>query len=392
MITPELIKLIYDAASIQRWNDYPRMTELVELDKQAHKFIIAYFLARSEEEEYDSLALIEAGIFEFLRRVIVTDIRPDVFHHILEKKEQQINAWVFDRLEPAVATIEEGAFFTRFKRYFNEEAFYAKERELLAAAHYMATRWEFQIVYQSSRFLSDADDLKEQVERGIDRFKHYKGVVDMGLGGDLAKIVDLNGRLRFQIRWAQTPRVPKTSVLGHVLVVALFSYFYSRKTGAEDARTAANFFTALFHDLPEALTRDIISPVKKSVEGLDEMIIDYEIDLIQTKILPLVPESFREEFAYYLGLYEKEGRQYKDEFLDRQLLNFPQVDGRALKACDHLAAFTEAAISVSHGVKSAELVSGIEGLKNLYRDKEIPGVSFYHLMLEAENAFMKESR
>ena len=43
MLSPKLIEQFFGAASIQRWNDYPRMVELVELDKQAHKFIIAYF-------------------------------------------------------------------------------------------------------------------------------------------------------------------------------------------------------------------------------------------------------------------------------------------------------------------------------------------------------------
>ncbi|HHD84206.1 MAG TPA: hydrolase, partial [Campylobacteraceae bacterium] len=70
MITPRLVELLFSAASIQRWNDYPRMVDLVELDKQAHKFVIAYFLAKIEnDDEINMYHLIEAGIFEFLRRV-----------------------------------------------------------------------------------------------------------------------------------------------------------------------------------------------------------------------------------------------------------------------------------------------------------------------------------
>lgn len=37
MINIKLIEHIFKAASISRWNDYPRMANLVELDKQAHK-------------------------------------------------------------------------------------------------------------------------------------------------------------------------------------------------------------------------------------------------------------------------------------------------------------------------------------------------------------------
>ena len=85
MISIELIEHIFKAASISRWNDYPRMTNLVELDKQAHKFIIAYFIAKMEEN-VDMRVIIEGGIFEFLSRVMVTDIRPDVYHQIIKKK------------------------------------------------------------------------------------------------------------------------------------------------------------------------------------------------------------------------------------------------------------------------------------------------------------------
>ena len=48
MINPSLIEHIFKAASISRWNDYPKMVDINELDKQAHKVLIAYFLAKLE--------------------------------------------------------------------------------------------------------------------------------------------------------------------------------------------------------------------------------------------------------------------------------------------------------------------------------------------------------
>ena len=50
MLNPKIVDYIFSSASIQRWNDYPRMVDLVELDKQAHKFIIAFFIAKLEKE------------------------------------------------------------------------------------------------------------------------------------------------------------------------------------------------------------------------------------------------------------------------------------------------------------------------------------------------------
>ena len=271
MINPKIIEYIFSSASIQRWNDYPRMVDLVELDKQAHKFIIAYFIAKLEDD-INFTHLIEAGIFEFLRRVVVTDIRPDVFRKALQQKSKEINTWVVGKLKSSIENIENGNFLQKFEEFLNDPNMYKKERFILKAASYLSTKWEFSIVYQTSQFLSDIEEVKKDVDAEIEDYYELIGVRKIALNKKLAKIVDLSGRLRFQKRWAQTPRIPETSVLGHMLTVALFSYFYSLEVKACDKRLQNNFFTALFHDLPEALTRDIISPVKYSVDELSEII------------------------------------------------------------------------------------------------------------------------
>ena len=399
MLSPKLVEQFFGAASIQRWNDYPRMVELVELDKQAHKFIIAYFLAKMEpKESIDMRSMIEAGIFEFLRRVVVTDIRPDVFRKALQKKEKEINVWVLSQLYDSLSDIEGGAFYTRFEAYLSDSSMYKKERFILKAASYMATRWEFSIVYQTSQFLNNIDRVKEAVEEEIEDYYELIGVRKMAMNKKISKIVDLSGRLRFQKRWAQTPRIPETSVLGHMLIVAILGYFYSLSIKACDKRLENNFFCALFHDFPEALTRDIISPVKYSVSGLDDIISEFEIKMIEEEILPYLPEGMLKEFKYLLGLY---GDNHKDEFLNKINVHeieivedvspynddkYNAIDGLALKNCDRLAAFIEATLSISHGVKSKELVQGKEYIRGKLKEKgKMDNADFYELALEIEN-------
>jgi putative hydrolase of HD superfamily len=396
MINPQIIDSIFSSASIQRWNDYPRMMELVELDKQAHKFIIAYFIAKLEKD-VDYTKLIEGGIFEFLRRVVVTDIRPDVFHKALEQKGDELNKWVLNKLSDSLKDIDNGKFLQKFEDYLNDNSSYEKERFILKAASYLSTRWEFNIVYQTSSFLHDIDDVKKQVEEEIEDYYELIGVRKIALNKKLAKVIDLSGRLRFQKRWAQTPRIPETSVLGHMLTVAIFGYFYSIKIGAGDKRLENNFFTALFHDLPEALTRDIISPVKYSVDELAELISEYEITKIEDDILPNVPLSLKKEFSYLLGLYDG----VKDEFLDKIIddnkikivdnINeynddkYEAIDGLALKQCDKLSAFIEASLSISHGIKSNELINGKKQIFDSL--KTINGVDFQEIASKIDKAF-----
>lgn len=396
MINPKIIDYIFSSASIQRWNDYPRMVELVELDKQAHKFIIAYFIAKLEKD-INYTHLIEAGVFEFLRRVVVTDIRPDVFRNALQKRAKEINSWVIANLKDSLEEIDNGIFLQKFEEYLNNPNIYKKERFILKAASYLATRWEFSIVYQTSAFLSDIEDVKKSVDEEIEDYYELIGVRKIALNKKLAKIVDLSGRLRFQKRWAQTPRVPETSVLGHMLTVAIFSYFYSIKVNACEKRLENNFFVSLFHDLPEALTRDIITPVKYSVDDLSDIIAEYEIKKINDAILPNIPDSIHDEFCYLLGMFEN----HKDEFENRiyedgeiKLVNdiskynmdkYNAIDGVALKQCDKLSAFVEASLSISHGIKSKELVNGKKQIMKSF--KEIQGVDFGAIARKIDKEF-----
>ena len=85
MITKAFLEKIYEAASMQRWNDKVRPVDLRELDKQAHKMIIAYVIGKEEERvnEVDWCEIIEGGIFEFLQRLILTDLKPQIFNDIM---------------------------------------------------------------------------------------------------------------------------------------------------------------------------------------------------------------------------------------------------------------------------------------------------------------------
>nr|HPI98986.1 HD domain-containing protein [Synergistales bacterium] len=191
-----------------------------------------------------------------------------------------------------------------------------------------------------------------------------------GLYGFIAMV----GQLRFQKRWAQTPRIPQTSVLGHLLFVAILSYLISMEIKACEKRKYNNFFGGLFHDLPEVLTRDIISPVKKSVEGLDELIKIYEINALQEHIFPLIPPSWKKELEYFTqdefaNKICLKGDSVVTDISDQEMADsynsndWNPMDGKIIEACDKLAAFIEASQSIRLGIRSPALE---EGMTNLY--------------------------
>lgn len=391
MIRKSILERIYQGAHIQRWNDHIRPKGFTELDKQAQKMIIAYILSTFEEDEKNEKInwrnLIEGGMFEYLHRIILTDIKPPIYHKLMKERGNEINQWVYEQLRDDLSNIK-GDFFNKFKNYFDDPNYSSCEKKILKASHYLATNWEFKIIYPMNSAIYGIEDTKNSIEKELNEHNDLAGVQKIMQGTKISDLIDLVGQLRFQQRWAQSPRVPETSVMGHMLIVAIMSYLCSLEIDACDQRIRNNYFTALFHDLPEILTRDIISPVKKSVDGLDDIIKDIEREQMNDKFFPLLPSSWHEKFKYYIedefsSKILKEGKVVKttsDIINEKYNENiYEAIDGEIIKGCDHLAAFMEARISISHGITSVYLDKGSESISREYINRNIAGIDFAQL-------------
>lgn len=393
MLGKRNLELIYDAASIQRWNDHIRPNKgFTELDKQSHKMMYAYVLGKIEESDRKASInwrqLIEGGIFEFLHRIVLTDIKPPIFHMLMEQKGEMLNNWVLGQLEKEGFDQIKNGFFDKLRTYLKDPEYSYLEKRILKASHYLATNWEFEIIYNLNKSLYGLEGTKEQIANEIEEHYDLAGVQKLTLGKKTRSFLSLVGQLRFQQRWAQSPRVPETSVLGHMLVVALLSYFCTLELKGCDKRIVNNYFAGLFHDLPEVLTRDIVSPVKRSVEGLEELIKEIENRQLEERIFPLIPVAWRSEIKYLIEnefnsrilndgkvqlVTSDEINKYynKDEYLP--------IDGEIIRGCDHLAAYIEAYLSISHGITSRYLKEGHDSLYCKYKEKNIAGIDFGNL-------------
>jgi putative hydrolases of HD superfamily len=58
---------------------------------------------------------------------------------------------------------------------------------------------------------------------------------------------------------------------------------------------------------------------------------------------------------------------------------FSPVDGQIIRACDKLAAFIEASLSIQHGIKSRNLVEGKAYIYERYRREKIGSMDFGRL-------------
>ena len=380
---------MYEAASIQRWNDHIRpWTGFTELDKQAHKMFYAYVLAKCEGESVDMIRLIEGGIFEFFHRIVMTDIKPPIYHKLVKEKGYQIDRWVLSQLEDGMRALG-GGFFELMEKYYAEPEYAELEKKILKAAHYHASNWEFKIIYPMNTETFGIEQVKREMAQGLAACDTFSGFRYFAGSEYLQQFLSLIGKLRYQQRWSKAERMPQTFVMGHMLVVAILSYFLTLELNNPcRKRLENNFFAGLFHDLPEVLTRDIVSPVKNSVKGLDSIISEIEDEQMREIIYPLLPPEWHREIEYYTQNEFDSKVKTEDEILmvTTDIINdryngdsFNPIDGQLIRCADHLSAYIEAYMSLNYGIRSEQMVLGYDHLKEKYSNKVVGGLDIGQL-------------
>jgi len=354
-LNAEILYFIFDSANMHRWNDHLRTIELTELDKQAHKAAITWVLGKYEETEggvtLDWNKIIEHTLFSFIKRLVMTDLKPQVFHRVVAEKFDEVNRYVLECFDRSVPDADP-EFRKRLEVYLKSKGS-SKEDDIISAAHYLATRWEFKTIEDVNKSMYGIKQTSTEIVGQIMDYKDLVGVKKLIDDENNFNFVDLLGQLRFQQRWARTPRIPKTTVLGHSLIVADMIYLNDVDRKADPRQVYNNFYTALFHDLPEVLTRDVISPIKMNVDGLAMLLESYEKELMESKIMPLIPESWRKELEFMV--YEP--------FSDCNDPVFGKRTGKDIKSCDLMAAYIEAHISRCYGISSKALMEGEKQLR-----------------------------
>ncbi len=392
---------IFEGFSIQRWNDLIRPFDMVEMDKAAEKMVLAYIIGKFEENKgvyIDWEWIINASFFDLLRKIALCDIKAPVQQMLKREflsEYIRLNEWVLNQYRPLISDQD---LFSKFTIYVGQKAgSFSLPEELTPslrvynAAHKYATMRELDmlaVVNEKERLEKIYTELQADIQPFLDLEGLQKIMTHQKAFDFLMKIE----QLRFQTRWNQTPRVPATSVLGHCFYVAIMTLLLGRESNPNmcHRRIINNFFSALFHDLPESVTRDIISPVKQATDELPNIVKKIEDEIVNKELVPLMEDFFRKEIIYYTS------DEFSDRILDSKkkvkkvswedLNNFYNedelnpVDGRLVRICDHLSALMEADISIKHGITSTHLATGRTGMLAHYKEGEvISGINVYQL-------------
>lgn len=392
---------IFEGFSIQRWNDLIRPFDLVEMDKAAEKMVLAYIIGKYEEHNgkyIDWKWMIYASLFDLLRKISLCDIKAPVQQMLRRQfpnEYMHLNEWVLNQYKHIMP---DEKLFSEFTIYVGRQSGSFKTPEELKpsmdvyrAAHKYSTIRELEmlsIVNEKERL----KNIQNELEAEIQPYLHLEGLQKLVTHQKAFDFLLKIEQLRFQTRWNQTPRVPATSVLGHCFYVAIMTLLLGRESNPNmcDRRVINNYFSALFHDLPESVTRDIISPVKTATDDLPNIVKKIEDEIVNKELVPLMEPFFADELIYYTS------DEFSDRILDKnheilhvswdELNNkynsaeFEPIDGRLVRICDHFSALMEADISIKHGITSDHLIKGREGtLAHYKKDEIISGINVNEL-------------
>lgn len=413
MIRKSLILKLFDGFTMQRWNDQLRPTELVEMDKQGHSACLAYFLARSieHEEEIDMQLLMELIVFHYLERIVITDIKPPVFARIKSNDSQYrtLRNFVYETLLPYMDGLPE-EFIHKFQYWCEHphENNNSLTYKIWEIAKSDVTIWEFELLKNANPNGFGIKEIEHDMEvlhnKHIElrrhlisklETKHIREENKINLFDDenycsYTQLINMFGQMRFQVRWAQLHREPKTAVMGHSFFVALLTYFFSLLAGTCPKRLYNNFFTAMFHDLPEVFTRDIISPLKTNIAGLGDLIKEIEAEEMDRKFKMLIPKTLIPELFYFI----------EDEFSDLIVKNdsvqiceegiaseynqdqYNPRDGSIVRLADQLGAYVEADMALANGATSSEFITAKERIKMKYSTKKIANLDLKAFFLD----------
>lgn len=399
MLDKRLILKLFEAFSIERWNDLVRPFQMIEMDKSAEKMVLAYILGKFEENKgvkVDWEWMIYASLFDLLKKIALCDIKSPVQHLIKNEfpsEYMRLNEWVLSQYR---LLIHDDDLFSRFTLYIGQSAGSIPLKDsqktayrIFRAAHKYSALRELEMISMVNE-PQRLEKIRKELDGELQLFLDLRGLQLMFTKQKTFDFLMLIEQLRFQRRWNQTPRVPATSVLGHCFFVALLTLLLSRESGVNlsPVRLYDNFFSALFHDLPEAVTRDIISPVKQATDELPQIVKKIEDQIVNKELVPLMEDFYSKELIYFTS----------DEFSNRVYLNgmvkkvswedlntkyhdedFP-VDGKLVRLADHLSALLEADISIKHGITSSHLVGGRANMMKLYAEGEkINGIDAFSL-------------
>jgi len=358
-----LLTALSTILSLQRWNFLPRIETWVEAENAVYVTHVGYALGRVKGMTTDHLlCFMHRNLLKSLSKHFTTDI-PVPIRERIEHKDAAAWKKLVDRNAMKTSALFPRELAMRIRSYLEKNPSYdisSQKGEQQARAEV-----ESLISYAQNRVARDECRTNENVfpsEYGSISKDIDKRIADIAGSSDFTEtytkmreyFVTIK-RLKYLRRWNRINRVIHTSVLAHTYLVTVLavviSWLEEKRIKADSADwTTFQYKTALralFHDLPESLTSDVISPVKEYISAINKDIWPYIEDNYTKEFVQMSPPPVREDIETH-GLLKE---------LDTSK---PFTVDSIVKDCDRLALVLECAYERDSGRMNAEMIAAYQ--------------------------------
>lgn len=301
VLNDNLVNLMLQAFHMPLWNNKIKPIKFVEADRQFQATVCGWLLLLKknqmsakikgfdttkiiEELSTSEIKFVELVIFEFITRVIITDINPMVISRFKDGDKKcigELKNSILKRIEKLSEAETSCGFWDDYRAWINDEFLHPTdcvEALCYDAGNAYASEYEYNIIDKLGLFDYEKSEIQKRFSAKREVF--YEKMSEKGKGkkypsylqipSSINFIMDFCGTFRSQQRWALVPRTPETTVQGHMFMVGVVAYFTSLDLGIGKKRATQNFLSALVHDFGEGFVKDIISPVK-SISNIEQI-------------------------------------------------------------------------------------------------------------------------
>lgn len=334
MIGTTLQMMLTKWLAMKRWNNYPRVEDISHMDHIGFVIHVSLFLAYLEEKQgnkVDREFLLKRIIFQSFSKLVLSDISSGTRDYIM-----RFDAEIFAKIEKksldAILQLEAPEYIKiDIKNILNDTQHTLEHKIISAAKEYSAYR---ECLVNQKVFEDMYEVPFRSIQKQLEQLRGELRSFDVLLGNDnYIKFLSHIRRLSHSMRWNQERRIYPISVMSHLVIITYIVYII----GMIENHSGKNYdleelmLRTIYHDIPEAITGDIITPTKKSVEWFDTLLERVEIQMMDDYIFSYVWEDYKQEvFEYMLHPFEWEL-------------------GRIWKQADIISALLEAKIEVNNG-------------------------------------------
>lgn len=309
-------EVMSDLTKLRRWTDTKSEARYNELAKQGLNTIIAYILALYLEKEhgkkihYENFPKIAIGR-AFAKAFVYYDTPEHKIDEICQLGKVKKSG--FDSIAEEIIAEKTDKEFANFLANSEKE----EEVRIYKAATKIATYIE--------ACEQNSSECEDEIERKLAKFYTLPGVREFSdKRSPVFEMLQQISGLRNQARWATSKYNLECSVLGHLFDTAVFAYLMAMEETEDETYATRMFFMGIWHDVAEAWTKDIPSPIKDRISGYREATEEYEVQQLEKNLYSVITPKMKEQLKT-LMLEEEENEAFKAK----------------IKAADYLSANSE---------------------------------------------------